>query len=349
MNHKIYNSLNGLRSLACLGIVAMHVAANMSLKPTNNFIQHNFLSFTGNFVLLFMMVSAFSMCCGYLERFQNGSISLNDFYKKRYKRILPFFALLTVIDVIKCLVENHFSFSDSVIGELWEAFANLTLVFGLAPGNDISVVGVGWFLGVIFLFYMLFPFFSVLLENKRRAWIAFVVSIIWALGMRNYFGPIKGALAGSTCMLVVAPYFLVGGITYLYTQHLKSLAEKKIPAVLSKVVIILYTTIFFIYPESRFLYSNLLLYTFWLIYAVMESKSTRKWTLLNNKVMTFISGISMEIYLAHMMIFRVVEKIHLERFIHNNDALYWSTLALVLLGAIILASCWKKIEKRYIR
>lgn len=344
-----YLSLNGLRSLACIGIVMMHVAANSSTRPTKIIITSNIIDYAGEFVLLFFMVSAFSMCCGYLERFQNGSISLNDFYTKRYKRILPFFALLTIIDVIKCLVENHFSFSDSIIGELWEAFANLTLVFGLAPGNGISVVGVGWFLGVIFLFYMLFPFFSVLLENKRRAWIAFVVSIIWALGMRNYFGPIKGAPAGSTCMLVVAPYFLVGGITYLYTQHLKSLAEKKIPAVLSKVVIILYTAIFFIYPESRFLYSNLLLYTFWLIYAVMESKSTRKWTLLNNKVMTFISGISMEIYLAHMMIFRVVEKIHLERFIHNNDALYWSTLALVLLGTIILASCWKKFEKRLIK
>lgn len=344
-----YLSLNGLRSLACIGIVMMHVAANSSTRPTKIIITSNIIDYAGEFVLLFFMVSAFSICCGYLERFQNGSISLNDFYTKRYKRILPFFALLTIIDVIKCLVENHFSFSDSIIGELWEAFANLTLVFGLAPGNGISVVGVGWFLGVIFLFYMLFPFFSVLLENKRRAWIAFVVSIIWALGMRNYFGPIKGAPAGSTCMLVVAPYFLVGGITYLYTQHLKSLAEKKIPAVLSKVVIILYTAIFFIYPESRFLYSNLLLYTFWLIYAVMESKSTRKWTLLNNKVMTFISGISMEIYLAHMMIFRVVEKIHLERFIHNNDALYWSTLALVLLGTIILASCWKKFEKRLIK
>lgn len=344
-----YFSLNGLRTLACIGIVTMHVAANSSMKPTKNIVTSNIIEYAGEFVLLFMMVSAFSMCCGYLERFQSKSISINDFYTKRYKRILPFFALLTVIDVIKCLVENHFSFSDSVIGELWEAFANLTLIFGLAPGNDISVVGVGWFLGVIFLFYMLFPFFSVLLENKRRAWFAFVVSIIWALGMRNYFGPIKGAPAGSTCMLVIAPYFLVGGIIYLYTQHLKSLAEKKIPAILAKVVIILYTAIFFIYPESRFLYSDLLLYTFWLIYAVMENKSTRNWTLLNNKVMTFISGISMEIYLAHMMIFRVVEKIHLERFIHNNDALYWSTLALVLLGAIILASCWKKIEKRYIR
>ncbi|KDS55941.1 acyltransferase domain protein [Phocaeicola vulgatus str. 3975 RP4] len=44
-------------------------------------------------------------------------------------------------------------------GSLFEAFMNCTLVFGLLPNNSLEVIGVGWFLGTVFLFYMLFPFF----------------------------------------------------------------------------------------------------------------------------------------------------------------------------------------------
>lgn len=119
----------------------------------------NVISFTGDFVLMFMMVSAFSMCCGYFERFRvygtstplsmnpgfmdSGvkPINLNDFYRKRYKRVLPFFGLLKMIDVALCAASEHLHMTDTLIGELWEAFANFTLAFGLIPGNDISVIG----------------------------------------------------------------------------------------------------------------------------------------------------------------------------------------------------------------
>ncbi|WP_158223266.1 hypothetical protein [Fibrobacter sp. UWS1] len=43
------------------------------------------------------------------------------------------------------------------ISELYQAFADLTLAFNLLPNPDISVIGVGWFLGLVFLFYMIFP------------------------------------------------------------------------------------------------------------------------------------------------------------------------------------------------
>lgn len=57
----------------------------------------------------------------------------------------------------------------------------------------------------------------------------------------------------------------------------------------------------------------------------------------------------MEIYLCHMMFFRVVEKLHLENMIGDNDVLYWVTCALVLVSAGCFAMVWKKVEKRYIK
>ena len=55
------------------------------------------------------------------------------------------------------------------IEALYEGFADLTLMFGFLPNaGNISVIGVGWFLGLIFVFYICFPFYCVLIQNKRE-------------------------------------------------------------------------------------------------------------------------------------------------------------------------------------
>jgi len=64
VNKERYDSLDGLRALACVGIVLMHIMANIAVKPTESWLTTNVIGYTGNFVLLFMMVSAFSMSCG---------------------------------------------------------------------------------------------------------------------------------------------------------------------------------------------------------------------------------------------------------------------------------------------
>lgn len=94
-----------------------------------------------------------AMYCGYYDKFKMKSASgvgnelvsmfnTNKFYSKRYARIWLFFALLVCIDVVM----------KPSINELYQTFADLTLAFNLLPNPDIQVIGVGWFLGLIFLF-----------------------------------------------------------------------------------------------------------------------------------------------------------------------------------------------------
>ncbi len=336
-----FESLNGLRALACVGIILMHIMSNIVVKPSDNFLTENIIAFTGDFVMMFMMVSAFSLCCGYYQRFKDQTISLNDFYAKRYKRILPFFALLVLIDVAFCFVTEHFSFTGKMCGELWEAYADLTLAFGLMPGNNISVIGVGWFLGVIFFFYMLFPFFVFLIGSKKSAWISLLIVLGLYLSALFYFVPVKNISFGHTSIVNCMPYFLIGGLIYLYRDSIKTINRYLLLS-----ISVLYTCLFFCFLDMRFEFSNLIMYSIWLIYAVNEVSADRRWTLLNNKVVTFISGISMEMYLSHMLVFRVVEKAHLERFVSNNDLLYIIVSLLVIGFSILFALGWKKIEAR---
>lgn len=64
--------------------------------------------------------------------------------------------------------------------------------------------------------------------------------------------------------------------------------------------------------------------------------------ILNNRVVRFISGISMEVYLCHMVMFRVVERVHLERFITDGDMLYVLTCVMVVAGAVAFSWFMKK-------
>ena len=140
----------------------MHVLSNITLKPSENYLTLKLIPFFTDFTLLFMIVSGFSLCCGYYERFKKGTITPNSFYKKRYARILPYFACLCLLDLVM----------NPSRGAFFETFANLTLCFNLLPNPHITVIGVGWFLGVVFVFYLLFPFFVFMTDNKRRAWLS---------------------------------------------------------------------------------------------------------------------------------------------------------------------------------
>ena len=61
-----------------------------------------------------------------------------------------------------------------------------------------------------------------------------------------------------------------------------------------------------------------------------------------NRITKFISGISMEIYLSHMVMFRVVEKSGLHQAFGNGVLQYSMTVVLVLAAAIVFSTIIKK-------
>ena len=60
-----YGSLDGLRAYAAIGILLMHVQATVGVSPTGGFIYDTFIPSLTHFVYLFLVISAFSVCCGY--------------------------------------------------------------------------------------------------------------------------------------------------------------------------------------------------------------------------------------------------------------------------------------------
>lgn len=176
MQKERYEGIDGLKAYAIIGIAMMHVLANGKFNM-EGFVFQQLIPAFAHLVFLFMMVSAFGMCCGYYQKIVGQKISVEDFYKKRYIKIWPYFALLCALDFVISPSKES----------LFEVLANLTLCSGLLPNAHITVIGVGWTLAVIFVFYMLFPFFCFLIRYKKRAWRVAAAALVFNWLCGNYF------------------------------------------------------------------------------------------------------------------------------------------------------------------
>lgn len=325
-----YDNINGLRAFSAIGIAMMHYQANSKLAPDMGVVTSFLIPWFTNLVFLFLIVSSFSVCCGYYERMKTGSISLNDFYSKRYWRILPFFAFLSVIDVI-------LNFSKI---SLAQGFMNCTLVFNLLPKSNFDVIGVGWFIGLIFLFYMLFPFFVFLIDNKARAWGVFIISLIINFLCQEYFftESVINWNPGRINILYSASFLIAGGLCFLYKDLLHDIAARLGNWLL--IICIAANILYFFVPQSKwtlhYVIPMLVVCSLWLIYAIGNK---HKW--MQNSVINFLSNISLEIYLCHMIFFRIVEKLNLENYIDDAN-IYYLVVCVIGIGATVIFSYYAK-------
>ena len=88
-----------LKACSCLAILAWHVFANGGFS-INRIAAEQIIPSWNHLVYLFMLLSGFGISNGYHKRFLQKEIRLEDFYKRRYQKIFPFFAVLVVLNVI---------------------------------------------------------------------------------------------------------------------------------------------------------------------------------------------------------------------------------------------------------
>lgn len=329
-----YDSIDGLRAIACLGIILMHIKANTDYQLNGNYVFDKIIPSMTWFVYLFLMISGFGMCVGYLEKFQTGVINIEEFYKKRYIKVLPFFSMLILIDLV---VEHN-------VSAIYEASIEILLLHGLLPNNTVSVIGVSWTLGVVFLFYLLFPAFSIIVKSKKRAWISLIISLWVTFACEKYFFSnffVAESFTPRHNFLYCCPMFIGGAIVYLYRVEIKKICESYRWLVL--IICLLGLVFWNLIPatsEMPFYIMSLLMFSGWIVYAVgVKSK------FLSSKPMKFLSGISLEMYLAQMVIFSVVKKLHLIYVFGDTGMGGWFSLlfafVLTVIGLVCFIYCYK--------
>ena len=329
-----YENFDGIRTFAAIGILCMHVLVlgEFSNNIAGGETIFKLISGMGVLVQLFFMLSGFGMCCGYYEKMKTGTVDINKFFSRRYSKIWPFFAVLVCIDILsEAIVGNGVSKS-----MLYEAFANLTLLFGFLPGSDFQVIGIGWTLGVIFGFYCLFPFFVFSLWTKKRAWFSFLIALILNYLCRIYFA--ADDMAAAHICLQWMCYFVAGGIIYLYKDNIVQW-NRRYPW-FSWVLIVagLFLTLAFLpaWGQMFSIVKSIVGFAMILIGALSDRRM-----LLANGFTRKISDISLEIYLSHVFILRIIQKAGIIKMISNPTLAYITMVLLTIAGSVVFALAFR--------
>lgn len=85
---------------------------------------------------------------------------------------------------------------------------------------------------------------------------------------------------------------------------------------------------------------TLVLYVFWLCLALGKEN-----VIMSNKFSGLISGISMEMYLSHMVVFRAVEKAEISTVLGQSGVGYICTYLIVVILLVIGIMLYKKIAQ----
>lgn len=333
---KKYRNIDALRSFGCLAIIAWHVKANTNFNGGGGVLTERIIPSFDYLVYLFMIISGFGMCNGYYQKLKDGNYDLNKFYSRRYKKTVPFFSILIIVN---CILEFNRE-------NIFEGLMEITMLFGFLPNNSLSVIGVAWTLGAIFAFYIIFPFVVFLLNDKRKGIIFLIVTLGITYMCQSYFMTEKFVTSNFTMrhsFLFCLPYFLSGGLIYLYRNELSATVNLHKRAVLLGCVILAVGYLLspdeiggfdMIVPKTLILYSAM-------VCAVLGEQN--KW--LSNRFTKFISEISMEMYLAHMVVFRVVEKLHIEKVCDDAILRYVITYFMVVLLLVVGMKLYHKCEQ----
>jgi len=303
---KRYENIDLLRFIASLCIVMVHILKNnvFSGLPTSA-IYTSFASLyllkMEKFVSLFFVISGFSISCGYYEKIKNNSISVNNYFVKRYFRILPFFGFLTIVE--SCyLLATHTLNSSSV---LFETIIDFSLIFAFLPFSKITIVGVGWALGVIFAFYILYPFIVFCTWTKKRSWILLILTVFISYSVRIYFN--YDGLFSNCNFMLWCHYFIAGVIIYLYKDDIKRFLGNSV--FISIVLLLGGFYLSFNITFGSVFFENIKNMLSWSL--VLISTLGDAWIISKSTIVKISSKYSFEVYLAHMLILRFLQKCNL--------------------------------------
>lgn len=297
---KRYRGLAGVRGIGALGIVSYHMYVLEGFTGTNYWLDRT-VGIGGVFVQLFFMLSSFSLMCGYAEKMWKNECDLSDFYKKRFVRLIPVFYFALFLHLILNLISGVKDNAANVIG-------TASFLFGFMPSHQESIVMAGWALGIEVVFYLLFPVFLVCTKNKRKTTITFAASIILYWTYVTYYG--VGIEQDYINIIRQLIPFVIGALLYHFSFYLDVLAEEKRRRVKWICYGLLFIS-FFLWETP--LKGNILVWVSFSILIIGQINDRDK--LMDNVLCRFLGSISYEIYLFHMIVYRVLYYVKLNYFL----------------------------------
>ena len=197
--------LDVIRFLAIFYVTGFHAARFIgfdNLQSFSRIFKNMFISGGWLGCCLFFFLSGYCLCINYNEK-----TKYFDFIRHRLIKILP--AYYAAIVVWYFLVKMGIAVKPV---DLSAVLSHVFLVHTFSDANFYSVSGVFWFLGVLFNFYLLFPFLYKMKTKKYLLEISTIIIFTLSVFIAAYFH-IKSSVFTKS-VLINLPCFVFGIILY---------------------------------------------------------------------------------------------------------------------------------------
>ena len=173
-------SLDALKGIAILGTVMVHATDSFRMELPK--LVGNLTYEGARGVKLFFIIAAF-LTFRSLNRRQEKWEGFSGYWKwvlSRYVRLAPLFWLLLISRIALNGGWSHFI---SNTGDLIGLLSAFLLLHGLSPRYHVKFWAPGWYIGTLFLFYLIAPYLAKKIKSLYAAVGFFIASILFGYGI----------------------------------------------------------------------------------------------------------------------------------------------------------------------
>jgi peptidoglycan/LPS O-acetylase OafA/YrhL len=323
--------IDGLRAIAVLAVIGFH--ASSSLIPGG---------FAG--VDIFFVISGYLISGLIFKEIENGTFRFAEFYKRRIKRILPAYivvSLFTLLVSSYLLIPNDYIFYTTSLAASWGFASNIffsMLSWGyFGQRTEEFPLLHTWSLSVEEQFYFLFPILLIFLYRYFRKQ---MVSILLVCGLIFVgISELKMKEVGAYFLLPYRAHELIIGVLTFFAvtrTPVRTALVSNVLAIIGSILII--ASLFLLrkgtpFPGVHSLYpcigAALLLYS--------GTKDNLVSGALKNKVMVFVGLLSYSLYLWHWPLFSFLR--------YRQIDITWITGSAVIATSFVFSYLtWKLVE-----
>ena len=310
--HDLSRYRGELMGIAMLVVMLFHVGGN----------RHDTLWFCmsrcGNVgVDMFLFLSGIGLWYAWIK---GQPSTLHHFYARRLLRIYPAWLLLSSLYYVPLCIEGKFT--------VWQTIGNVLIGWRLWSG----FVDEFWFIPMILAFYIVAPFYMMLIRKQSVwRWLPVVAMVFCVL--LQYWKPLNGALGHLEILFSRVPIFLLGINAGQWVKEERQLESHAFWMLLLLFVLCFGVCINFENGlRGRFpLFMERMVYIPLSISALLllckGLAHLPKWGL---KALAFVGTVSLELYLVHVNF--------VLKYLRPYDLGYWATM--LLMTAIALLMAW---------
>lgn len=310
-------------------------------------------------VAFFFMLSGFVLSLAYGQQVEDGEFSRSRLMKKQLLKFYPLHLLLFCI----------FLFLDARIGhttEWYQALASILLIQSWIPFNDFyfAANSVSWFLCDILFFYVLFQPLCHIIHHV--SWQRLTVGLLVGLSLYTILAVcISDNFVGA--ILYVSPLtrladFMLGIVVHrFYASHFTDIficwlnkQPRHIITVFEVTMVLAVATLAWLYPiipwhiRQAAIYWPFMAAIIW-FFAATDLRKGMIGQFLNQRFFLFLASISMELFLTHLLVIRIIYSLLDHLGVISADAPTVAAMLLCLTIMVPVALLMKKyfVDKIY--